>query len=80
MNSRAGYHDPACMVAHNMMNKLSDIIGYCDLIMEKVEPGTELERRIGMIRKIAEGAAKELREHQAQAEEQGRAMDRPKAG
>jgi hypothetical protein len=32
------------MVAHNMVNLLSAIIGYCDLLSEKIEQGSEAAR------------------------------------
>jgi hypothetical protein len=57
-------HEPACMVAHNMVNILSDIIGHCDLLSEKIEQGTEAARGLATVRDLAESAVKQLTEHQ----------------
>jgi hypothetical protein len=64
MGSTGKRHEPACMVAHNMVNVLSAIIGHCDLLSEKIEQGTEAARRLGTIRELADSAANELTEHQ----------------
>jgi hypothetical protein len=64
MGSTGERHEPACMVAHNMVNVLSDIIGHCDLLSEKIEPGTEAARRLATVRDLAESAVKQLTEHQ----------------
>ncbi len=57
-------NQPACLVAHDLLNKLSAIIGHCDLLNEMTEQGTEYARRISVIRELADSAAKELAEHQ----------------
>ena len=72
MRSKAERHQPACMVAHYVVNQLAAIIGNCDLLIETTEKGTEHARRLGVIREIAETAAKELNEHQRQAEAETR--------
>ena len=43
---------------------MSAIVGNCDLLIEKQEGGTELTRRINVIRDSADAAAKELAEYQ----------------
>jgi hypothetical protein len=60
------------MVAHDLINQFSDIIGHCDLLIEETEQGTEHARRLTLIRDIAKGAAKELAEHQRQLEAETR--------
>jgi len=60
-------HEPACMIAHGMINKFADIIGHCDLLGEMVEPNSEPSRRVHMIREIATKCVAELREHERQA-------------
>jgi hypothetical protein len=60
---------PACQLAHDMANKLAVIIGNCELLDEHVEPGSECARRIGAIRKVAEGMAKEVNQHQCKISE-----------
>jgi hypothetical protein len=80
MTSKSDYHRPACIAAHNLINKLSNIIGYCDLLIEKIEPGTDHARRLSVIREIADTAVKELVEHQRQAEAEMEQDKERKAG
>lgn len=80
MKSKAERHQPACLAAHNLVNKLSIIIGNCDLLIEKTEAGTEYARRLAVIREVADAPVKELAEHQRQAEAELRKADKRKAG
>ena len=43
-------HQPACLTAHNLIGKVSIILGNCDLLIEKMEAGTEESRRLAVIR------------------------------
>ena len=57
-------HQPACLVAHDVVNKLSAIIGFCDLLQESVvQQNPECNQRLGLIHDLAQSAAKELVEH-----------------
>lgn len=60
---------PGCLLAHDLVNKLSVIIGNCELLDKLVEPGSECSRRLGLIRNVAQGMAKELNEHQCKLSE-----------
>ena len=64
MQSIGGKHEPACLLAHELVNRLSAIIGYCDLVIEKAEKGTECAKRLRLIQKLAQFAAEELADHQ----------------
>jgi len=33
---------PECPLAHNLINKLSTVIGYCDLMLDKAPPDSPL--------------------------------------
>jgi len=55
---------PACMLAHDLVNKLSVIIGHCDLLGAKAEPGTECVKRPTAIHDTAKSMATELTNHQ----------------
>lgn len=66
MQSNAVRHQPACLVAHNLVNKLSAIIGHCDLLSQNAALGTECAHRLSMIHDLAKSAAKELTDHQIQ--------------
>jgi bifunctional DNase/RNase len=63
MRSNVEPHQPVCIVAHNLVNKLSAIIGQCDLLSENVEEGTASAKRLVMIHDLAKSAAKELTDH-----------------
>lgn len=80
MTSKAERHQPACMVAHYMISKLGAIIGYCDLLIETTEKGTEQAHRLGMIREIAETAVQEMVEHQRQVEAEALKTEKRRAG
>ena len=67
-----GPHDPASVIAHNLINKLTAIVGHSDLLIESIERGTEHARRLTLIRDIAESAAKELIEHRRTIEAEKR--------
>lgn len=73
-------HQPSCMVAHDMINKFSAIIGQCDLQREKVGPSAEYAGWLSVIRNIAAKAVEELREHQRQVSAETQKPDRQKAG
>lgn len=64
MGSKSERHQPVCMVAHDLVNKLSAIVGHCDLLIEITERDPEYARRLTLIRDIAKAAAEELAEHQ----------------
>ena len=80
MTSKAERHQSACMVAHYMISKLGAIIGYCDLLIETTEKGTEQAQRLGMIREIAETAVQEMVEHQRQVEAETLKTEKRRAG
>ena len=74
MDSTGKRHEPASMEAHNLVDILSAIISNCDLLSEKIEPGTEAARRLATVRDLAMSAVKQLTEHQrALAAESGKA-------
>lgn len=60
-------HQPGCLLAHDMINKLSAIIGFCDLLQDKAETAdAECARRITAIHDLAKSTVKQLLEHQCQ--------------
>ncbi len=78
LNGARERHQPACMVAHDLVNKLSDIVGHCDLLNEMTEQGTEYARRLAIIKDLAKSAAKELAEHERQVAEAARRPAKPR--
>lgn len=79
MRRKAEQHQPPWVAAHDLRNKLSVIVGNCDLLIEKTEPGTEHARRLAIIREAADAAVKELTEYQYSMEAHTRTTRR-KAG
>jgi hypothetical protein len=61
-------HEPACMVAHEMVGKMANIIGHCDLLSEMLKSNSEALRRVSLIRDIAKTCVAELREHERRAQ------------
>jgi hypothetical protein len=64
MRSQGERHQPPCIVAHDCINKLAAIVNHCDMLLESTEPGTEAERRIRVIRSIAEEGIEQMKQHQ----------------
>ncbi len=67
--SNKNCHEPACMLAHRLVNTLSVIVGYCELGSADIQPGTESAKRLEMIRGLATKMAKELQTHQCHLSE-----------
>ena len=65
-------YQPPCLFAHHLINKLSTIVGSCDLASEQVEPGTEYAKHLAFIRNTAKQIAREIIVHQRQLTEASR--------
>ncbi len=59
-------YQPACMMSHEFLNKLSVIIGTCDLLQETADSDSPCVRRLITIREIAQHMANQLKQHQCQ--------------
>ncbi len=57
---------PVCMLAHEMINRLSVIIGNCDLVGTKIPADSECSKRLAAIRESARIMAAELNRHQCE--------------
>jgi hypothetical protein len=55
---------PSCILAHNLLNKLTVIIGGCDLLNEQVDEHSECSKRLATIRDVAKSMAEDLTQHQ----------------
>lgn len=76
--SSTNQHQPECPLAHKLINKLSAVIGNCDLIMEKTPEDSPMLQRMLLIRDTAKSMAADLAEFQSElarrtAEERQRA-------
>ena len=65
-------YQPACHFAHHLIDKLSLIVGSCDLASDQTEPGTEYAKHLALIRDTAKEIARELIVHQRQLPEASR--------
>jgi hypothetical protein len=63
-----GVYQPGCMLAHDVINRLSVIVGYCDLLADETPEGSDCRKRLLTIRNLAKVAAADLTEHQCQLE------------
>jgi hypothetical protein len=64
-----GKYKPCCSLAHEFVNKLSAIVGYCDLMEEHATEDSECQRRLQAIRNIARGMAESLSKHQCELDD-----------
>lgn len=69
MQSNEKIHQPACLLAHDLLNKLSAIIGFCDLLIEKAEErgqDQECVKWLATVNDLSKSAIKTLVEHQCE--------------
>lgn len=63
-------HQPTCIMSHNFINKLTVIIGSCQLLQEKVQRAGQVDseflHRLAVIQDIAKRMAEDLNEHQCE--------------
>jgi hypothetical protein len=57
-------YQPSCILAHGLINKLSTIVGNCDLLKQEAPENSECLERLSLIRETARAMAEELRAHQ----------------
>ncbi len=58
--SNGDQYEAACLLAHRLVDKLSVIVGYCDLVIEDSELKAESAARLTLVRDMAATVAKEL--------------------
>lgn len=54
----------ACMLAHDLISKVSVIVGYCDLLRKDPMVATKYEKPVRRIYDIAQSIVQQLKEHQ----------------
>ncbi len=57
---------PVCILAHELINKLSTIIGNCELVSERAPADPECVKRLSIIEETARGMAAELNKRQCE--------------
>ena len=71
-------YQPACLFAHHLINKLSTIVGSCDLASQQMETSNEAAKHLALIRDTAKYMVRELVEHQCQLTEAVRSKEMQK--
>ena len=61
-------YEPASSLVHQLINKLTVIIGGCDLLQQKPELTEECKQRIVMIQQAAQSMVHEIAEYQGHGE------------
>ncbi len=57
---------PVCLLAHEMIKRLTEVIGNCDLVRTKIRVDSESSKRLFAIREIACCMVVELNRHQCE--------------
>lgn len=71
-------YEPASSLVHQLINKLTIIIGGCDLLQEKTELSHECLQRIVMIREAAQSMAREIADFQCQSDAVAHGQPQPR--
>jgi len=58
-------YQPSCTLAHELINRLSIIIGNCDLLKEDLPGDSEGAKRLCLIKDVAKSMAQDVQRHQA---------------
>jgi hypothetical protein len=61
---KVGKYQPSCMLAHELVNQLSVIVGHCDLLEERTPEDSACLERLKAIRDVAKAMAQQLTQHQ----------------
>ncbi|HKV82761.1 MAG TPA: hypothetical protein VJP02_31730 [Candidatus Sulfotelmatobacter sp.] len=64
-------YQPSCLLAHELVNKLSAVVGYCDLLRDHVAEDSA-QQQLRKIRELAKAMAEELNAHQCSIETMSR--------
>lgn len=70
MRPKEKCREPASLVVHDLVNQLSAIIGRCELLLEKTEPGTENAKQLALVCDLAHAAVSTVTAHRRQVYEE----------
>jgi hypothetical protein len=57
---------PVCPLAHSLLDKLTVIVGHCELLAERSSEDSVSSRHLLLIRQAAHSMASELKDHQCE--------------
>lgn len=66
VQSKSEAHQPSCMLAHDMINRLTVILGFCDLLKEHTTADEQGLKYLSSIRFSANSMAEELKHRYCQ--------------
>lgn len=66
MQSKGNELGGPCKLEHDLRNKLDIILGYCTLLFDRSEEGSEWAERLGRIREAAEQMVEKLERNHCQ--------------
>jgi hypothetical protein len=72
-------HHPVCLYAHDLVNKLSAIVGRCDPSMEEAERSADRDKHVKIIREIAKSMCDALQSQLCQPDPVSQSISSPKA-
>ena len=72
-------YQPSCFLAHELVNKLTVIVGHCGLLEGHAPEDAECMNRIQAISELAKGMAEELNKHQCSINAATRAAEKKKS-
>jgi hypothetical protein len=55
-----------CPLAHDLLNKLSIVIGHCELLVEDTENDSRIKTRVLLLRDVAASMAQDLKQFQCE--------------
>lgn len=61
-----GKYHPSCFLAHDLINRLSIVVGYCDLLGDEMLESIVRQKHLHYIRESAKAMAEDLKRHQCQ--------------
>lgn len=70
MRSKEKCRQPTSLVVHDLVNQLSGLIGRCELLLEKAEPGTESAKQLALVCDLAYAAVNKVTGHRRQISEE----------
>ena len=62
--AKSGTNQPACIFTHELINRLSVIVGNCDLLKEDLPEDSQGAKRLCLMKDVAKSIAEDLQKHQ----------------
>jgi signal transduction histidine kinase len=75
--SDLGTHYSNCLLAHDLLNKLTVVLGNCELLKEEAPEGSARLKRLLLIRDVAASMAESIKKHHCDLDAVMRSADPP---